>query len=645
MKKIILTIVILILSAYPFACWGNAPAEASAKPPFKMIIRLWSQHHTDSLASQELITALKHYPGFCDEVWFLTETPTLQDMEMHRRSADKMGKMANTLRQMGIIPSFQFISVGHGDVAGIMPDTNLVWKRAVGPGGEQTLTQSCPRQPAFLRHLEKVMAIYAQQVQPYGVWIDDDLRITHHSPAPSICYCDDCINLFNEQYGYHFTRLSLVSALARNADQGKLRGQWIRFGQESLAGVAAVAARGVHSVSPATRMGLQHVNFHRSYLEGYDWNPIFDAMERETHLEPLSRPANGFYSDAAPRGMFVKGLDMARQIRRLNGNITEISPEIEGYMHRFSGKSPHGICIETMYYLAMGATQMSYAVICTGEEPMSWYANHYFKHLQRWHEFAREYADYNWGTQPGGIDPYLSPTMYTTTESPDNDPFAWASCNSGDYIYELAALGLPFCPDGKQPAALMIDKAGLQRMTDAEIVALSRQHDMVFDKNGWTEIGMRGLAHNWSPTHSSLDDSGDVLCLETTEGRRAVVIDFAIPSNGISSRNWQQRVNAIDWAARNRLPAVLESPAQAAMVPRIDGKDHLRSVALLNCTISEEENYVVRLRLGDGQELKQLTWHRNGHDTIVLQPQREGDDVLVTIPRLDGWDFGWIKVE
>ncbi|MDO4949949.1 MAG: hypothetical protein Q4E55_07285 [Bacteroidales bacterium] len=639
------TLLILILISFQTVGWGFTPAENNPKPPFKMIVRLWSQHHTDSMASNELVAALQRYPNFCDEVWFLTETPTVQDMDLHRRSAEQMGRMARTLRGMGINASFQFISVGHPESTVGKPDSNLLWGKAMGAGGEKTMTQSCPRQPSFLRHIEQVMAVYAQQVQPYGAWIDDDLRLTQHSPAQAICYCDDCINLFNKQHGYGFTRQTLVSALSQNADQGKLREQWIRFGQESLAGVAAAAAKGVHATSPATHMGLQHVNFHRSFLEGYDWNPIFDAFERETHQVPLSRPGHGFYSDAEPRGMLVKGLDMARQIRRLNSNITEIAPEIEGYMHRFSGKSAHGICIETMYYLAMGATQMSYAVVCTGDEPMSWYADHYFKHLQRWHEFAHEYADYNWGTQPGGIDPYLSRTMYKTTEGSDQNPMAWASTESGGYIYALAALGLPFCPDGKHPAALMLDKAGLRRMTDAEIAALAREHDLVFDKNGWNEIDKRGLAHNWHPVHPVSTVLHGVSCFESSSSRRAVVIDYDIPSVGISSLNWQQRVDAIDWSAHNRLPAIIESPAQAALIPRIDDKGNLRSVALLNCTISEEENYVVRLRLGKGQELKRLTWHRNGQETIVLQPQRDGNDVLATIPQLDGWDFGWIKVE
>ena len=54
---------------------------------------------------------------------------------------------------------------------------------------------------------------------------------------------------------------------------------------------------------------------------------------------------------------------------------------------------------------------MSYAIICGAEEPMEWYSNHYFKHLQKWHDFAKEYAYFNWGTEPGGINPYLSPEL------------------------------------------------------------------------------------------------------------------------------------------------------------------------------------------------------------------------------------------
>ena len=156
-------------------------------------------------------------------------------------------------------------------------------------------------------------------------------------------------------------------------------------------------------------MGLQHANFHRELMEGRDWNPTLDALEEETGLAPASRPGNGFYDDHAPRGMLLKGYDMARQIRRLKPSVREIAAEVEGYRHRATGKSPHGLCVESMFYLAMGATQLSYAIICAASEPMQWCGSNYFKSLSAWRPFYEQYVAFDRGTEPGGIDPYIGP--------------------------------------------------------------------------------------------------------------------------------------------------------------------------------------------------------------------------------------------
>lgn len=635
---------IIILLSFLLYTVSTMAQHAPQEPDFKMIVRLWPKHHSDKQTMQDLLQALDRYPKFCDEVWFCTEDPVSYTLQEHQKSAVMMGEMAQKLRSRGITPSLQFICVGHPEADDTV-NPHIHWGTMVGPGGEITHKQSCPRQTAFLKQMEDVLALYAEQVQPRGAWIDDDLRVTGHSPASACCYCDYCIGLFNTQYGYKYTRPLLVDDMAHNRDGGKLRAQWIRFTQESLAGVAAAAARGVHRVSPQTHMGLQHVNFHRFFLEGYNWNPIFDAMERETGLVPFSRPGHGNYTDHAPRTMLEKGLDLARQIRRLNPNITEIAPEIEGYLHTSNGKSAHGVCIETMYFLAMGATQMSYALICGNQEPMDWYADHYFKHLQRWHDFARDYVHFNWGTQPGGINPYISPGMYATGESPTEDALTWTTTNTGTYIYTLAPLGYPFCPDGEYPVALMLDTPGIDRMKDTELSNLLAENDVILDTPAWNALKTRGLLQNYHSVAAPTDELSDIPCYEEPGHHRAVIIPYDLPATGLSGAGQLQRLHAMDWASHHRLPAMLESRAQAALIPRVDAEGNLRSVALLNCTITEEDSYTLRLRLGNKQHPRRYIWKKNGQHDKRLKPRFDGSDVLLTIPMLEGWNFGWVAVE
>lgn len=622
---------------------SSATTRATKHPTddgsFKMIVRLWPAHHTDSATVSDLLAALKQYPHFCDEVWFCTEDITTHTLDEHRQSAQKMGEVANQMRALGITPSIQAITVGHPETPGTASSPFITWGTMVGASGQVTHTQSCPRQTDFLRKVEEVSAIYAQACQPHGFWLDDDLRLTQHNPAPEVCYCDDCIATFNSEHGYHFNRESLLEALGADGGEGTLRAQWVRFCQEGLACVASASARGVHKVSPTTHMGLQHVNFHRALLEGYDWNPIFDAFERETGLTPLSRPGHGYYNDHAPRGMLEKGLDLARQIRRLRPDIVEIAPEIEGYYHKATGKSPGGVCTETMYYLAMGATQMSYALICSGEEPMTWYADNYFKALQGVHAFAADYAAWNRGTQPGGIDPYISPYLYKRAQNPETGALGWASTSAGTQIYALAPLGLPFSPDGDYARLKMLDADGASGIPADELDSLLSHHDLVVDESTWGVLYARGFAQRYTPFTDGLPEGQQGF--ESPSGTRLVVCSY---SADINSRQRSVLLHTLDWASHATLPALIESFAQAVLVPRVDANGRVRSVGVLNCTISPMENVVVRIRPGDGEH-HTFVWKVNGKRDLRLTPRSDGDDLLVTIPTLPAWQFGWIAVK
>ena len=81
------------------------------------------------------------------------------------------------------------------------------------------------------------------------------------------------------------------------------------------------------------------------------------------------------------------------------------------------------------------------------------------------------------------------------------------------------------------------------------------------------------------------------------------------------------------------------------VIPRIDKEGNLRSVALLNCTISEEDSYTLRLRLGQNQHPKKYVWKKNGMKDQSLRSQQDGSDVILQIPLLEGWNFGWIAIE
>lgn len=617
---------------------SERPDPATDASDFGMILRLWPAHHNDEQLRDDLIDALNKYSGTFNEVWFDQEFETLS-MDKHRASAAKMAVASDMFREIGLTVSMQGICIGHGDSfeGGDDELRPTKWTTIVDAFGNRTQMSHCPRQEAFLDYMTEMYAAYAEVCQPRVVWIDDDLRVTHHTPARMLCFCDKCIADFNKQYGGEWTRESLVVAIDSSADGGVVRKQWIEFSQQSLALVAEAVAKGVHRVSPNSKVGIQQVNFHRELLEGRDWNKSYAAIERVTGKDATSRPGNGFYDDDNPFGMIDKAYDMARQIRRLSPSVKEIAAEVEGYRHYATGKSPHGLCVESMLYLSMGVSQLSYAIICSASEPMEWYADNYFAHLQRWRPMYEEYAAFNRGTEPGGANPYIS-AEHVTIDAPG---FGWITTNAGDVALSIGKLGIPLCPDGNYPSALLIDGPAASGIPDDEALRLLASGSVVFDHAAWGVAVARG----WDKALKRIDVPEVALegavCYEGAEGGRTVVIPgyaTAIPN--------AERVaitEAIDWASKNTMPVVMESMAQAVVVPRISADGSLRSVAVLNTTISEQPATTLRLR--GCKDATRFVWHSVGERGKKLQYERDGDDIIVTIPSQQGWYMGWLAVE
>lgn len=620
---------------------GLRPMDEKSKTPFEVIIRLWS-FHNDSVARRDFVEELRKYPKLCDEVWLSMDTRyPPEPLSQHRTSAANMADMARELSAMGVIPSIQGITIGHQD--GWTPDGGGGWPfgTLVAPDGTKDKACYCPRGQAFLNYLAEEYAIYAKAVKPRVIFLDDELRLSQHNPVSVGCYCDTCLALFNQQNGNSsWTRETLVKALDDNTDGGQLRARWIRFGQESLAGVARVISRAVHQVSPQTMMGLQHTNFHGHLMEGHDWNLIFDAMQEETGLTPASRPGDGFYNDHAPRGMIIKAYKMARQIRRLNRNITEITPEIEGFKHTSWGKSWRGLCVESALYLSMGCTQLSYAIVSSGAEPMSWYGSHYFKHLQEWKPFYRDYVEFNQGTEPGGLDAYISPTCAERTPLSKGQSMSWATYWPEDMIYGLAPLGLPFTPEGHFASAHIIDRQAALTLTHDEVLRLSSE-GLLMDKDAFNVLKNYGYKECLRPVDTPAE-LGDADCYAVQWGGRVAVVP-TLSAQDTNNKRRLELLHVADWVSSGQLPVIMETQAQMMTVPRVDSLGRLRSVLLLNCSISPQEPTVLRLRGCSGNQ--RLSWRTPTRKPVTLRAKRDGDDVIVTVPEIAAWDVGWISVE
>jgi hypothetical protein len=673
-----------------FCCLLAALFAGAAEPPF-MVIRLSSQHHTDKALLQQTVDALTRYKSCCDEVWFRTESG-LPPLARQQESAKLLVDAAAAVRAIGVEPGLQISStIGHSDL--IAADfSGLTWGTMVGADGVKAKRSSCPRQPDFLKYLHDMAAAFAA-CKPSSVWLDDDLRLSNHAPVAAGCYCETCLAAFNQQVGGAFTRETLVAALAKGEGAVALRKKWIVFGQESLAGVARAVAKGVHEVSPQTRMGFQHCG-PGALVNGPDWTPVFKALKDESGLPVGSRPGAGFYTDYAPRGMIEKAFDLARQIGRLPECVDRIAPEIENFRHCATGKTAHGMAVESMLYLAMGGNGLTYEIMGCQQEPVAWYASTYMSELSVWRPFYEEYVRFNRGTKPGGIQPFFSRGHAFRTLGERENPLAWTRANPDRSVAGLAAIGLPMCPDSEWPVCFMADAEAVDGMTDVDIqrvlssgsildggavahlqargygaamglTAAPRPLD-VFEVFTDDEMNKNMVGHTWklwfsdagvyglTPSNEAARVIGRYqrvdgtaaeavsVLTETAAGGRIAAFGFAGFTSEVSAARRRQLLLAADWVARGRLPVFVETVSQAVVVPRVMIAGDLRSVTVLNATIDVQQPITLRLR-GCKEGLETMEWVTPKEKPVTVSVRWEGKDVIAVLPALGPWQIGWLR--
>jgi len=623
-------------------CSGDTEcARSSGKKEFHSVIRGYADHYQNEGLSREFIDALKKYPDIADEVWFFCDNgwnPTTDSV-----NAAKFSPVAEEIRSLGIDVSIQDISTGHPD--GQLSFTGLDirgYRAAVGFDGSVLNSQTCPRDSVFRKALSKRYRTYCSAVKPRCVMVDDDLRISWHMPTNEICFCDFCIGEFNSRYGYNYTREELWKDMCANREG--LRKQWIDFSQEGLGEVGALIADAVREVSPESVMGYQNVNFHNVLLEGYDWNYIFNTFAENSESRTIvSRPGHGYYYDQVPADLLSKAYGIARQIARLDGTLNPlyISPEIEGYRHKMTGKSAGNICLETLLYLSMGADAMSYALIGENNEPMDWYSDAYFDALQRHHKLFHDYVNCC-GTSVGvGIDEYISPNQVFRDEEEGEKPGSFRETAAGSVCSTLGTLGIPFTPESQGVTATLLSTDAVKGMDFVRGNELdSLRGGVVMDYPAFQKAVSCGLKL------MECADKEDVAFkkYQSENGKRVAVLrgSFSLDINGAERFGL---IRAFDWASEGRMAAVSQSRHLGVIVPRGRADEDgylLDGVTYINTTVTDEKNVVLRLRgVPEGARLR---WESvDGSKKLHIRRSPEGD-AIVTIPYIKTWSAGFISV-
>lgn len=656
--------------------------------PF-MIIRLWPDHHKAESLFSDLLNMLKQRRQACDEVWFCTECG-FPPLDEHRRSAELMAVAAGKMRAAGIGAGFQIANtLGHADVL-TWPAAGVSWRGMVGHDGTTAKHCGCPRDPALLDYVRKMVLGYAAW-KPDSVWIDDDLRMNNHHPVTNGCFCDSCLAEFSKDAGLKFrNREMLVKAIGAGNDV-KLRLAWIEFGRRSMGQLAGTIATAVHSVAPNCRMALQHAGHEFGVYNGPDHKPIFEAMARATGLKVGSRPGAGFYTDHAPREMILKAYDIGRQAGRMPDCVGQVCAEVENFTHIAMGKTPYGTAVESTMHMALGCNSLSYAVLCANHESMEWYGG-LLKELGDWRPFWEEFARHNAGTVVGGINVEFSLQHARRKVKAGEKDLAWANISFND-IYRLSAIGLPLTADPRGSCCSLLTGRAIDGMSDKEIenilkggvladgVAATRLQERGFGKaigmkvearpnqsfeyftndplNGehaghiWQIIFKGGMsAHALTPlcgrarvlgeyrTASGAAAGAATMIAETAVGGRIAVFGYDGFESVVSSGRRHQLIAAADWASRGKLPVLIRTSAQIMAVPRVDRKGRTQSVVLLNPSIGRSPAIAMDVRRAAARSAELVTPKGRSR----LKPAVEnGDRLTLCIPAMEPWSVAWIR--
>lgn len=660
-------------------------------------LRLMNHHYNDKLLD-ELFEVLLRQPGCLDEVWLSTEYG-FPPMSIHEKSAEAMIGVAKRFREHNIRVSLQIAnSLGHGDYLRHMDFRGITWQQMVGIDGTVFPYGNCPRDKDFLAYQGESARAYGR-CEPDILFIDDDLRMHHHSPVEYGCFCEGCLQEMQNQWGLSFTREELAENLRLTTIEGaSWRERLVLFNQESLSIVTRAIAEGTKQTSPNTIGGIQSATPDWNIYSGTTLDSVFDVLYEVFGKPPFTRPGGGFYTDHEPRGMVVKALSISSHIANLPEYVTNIRPEVESLPHCVLGKSPHGTALESAFYMAYGCNALSHASLMVDNdspvehEPM-------LSRIAAWRPYYQKLAHLSEMTRPGGLGIVLSATHYKNS---GGIAFDWAKPGvSGAYPLALAGVPMAFgdsfdgyilyptAVDGMDETELRtvlssgvltcgetirkIKQRGLAHLigVDCEPLDFYPACELLTDNgyNGkysgqrWQHFSL-GREHAFYAFHNISSPDYHVLSeylrydeeinltpirsghssvvAQTALGGKIAIFGYNLWDAVISSARRAQLLAAADYITNKRLPAYVATTSQTVSVPRVDHQGRLVSVSILNASIdaSPALTLIVRNPVGKHPRLvKPLA------GDMILDISIWEDELTVHLPSLEAWNMFTVVFE
>ena len=584
----------------------------------------------DSEFTDRALQEMEKYEGCCDEVWLAMYS--YEPIEVHRKKAGLMGEYIRRLKAKGIRPLIEYgTNLGHGNPVG--PDTPANFEKMRDKNGAVAPDCFCPVGENFLNYQCEMIRLYAAQ-QPYGIYLDDDLRIESHQCVRLGCFCENCIREFNETNGTNYSLEEISRLMDADPD---FRRKYTDMNRRHLYTYARRMAEAAMSVCPEIHMGWENVFI--SSAMGSDLEPVFRGLYDATKKAVFSRAGALVYNDSNPRLVLDKILNTSYQNSIAPGYVTIRRPEIENTSHTYMGKTARGTCMEATLNLAYGNNGLSFSMCQSNTEPMEFYAKMwkaFAAHRSYWHGLIDDLK----GTGVSGVrlvypdDAYLAAVpgelqwMHPPKEAGRKLIEAGVPLSYEDgycRVYLLLSDIIPFLSDadirrlltknviadGLAPKLLAERGFSLpvktERVSERSYQLFPGGADSYFaetytdhEANGeWK--GQTGKLDVFSGTpscHSLIaDDSCETLAIgengrisqaiaRLPEGGKWIFVGSSLRSHMTGSVKRNQLLTIADYLSGG-LPAYLETAAQAVVIPRATENGCFKAVTLLNISIDD----------------------------------------------------------
>ncbi len=559
----------------------------------------------------------------------------------------------------------------------------LPFQAMVGHDGAVSSCSPCPNTPEYRRYIAQRYRT-AAEAKPVFIWVDDDVRMESHGEVMFGCFCPVCLARYGEAFDHEeIEREELVARL--NAPDGRTwREEWVEFNVRTIEDLLADIARAVRQVNPDIELGLMTIGPTINTYSGQDITRWMNALGGNR-----IRPGHGYYEDSSPRGVIAKTLEVGRQNLETPPFVDEIQYELENFPYNRLDKSVQSALNECALALVAGCNGIAFNAL----KPLPGAFDDFYELLRGIageREVWQALVDAAQGLPLVGAWPAADPRLMAKREVLDGNWFSLGGLYNIEQPNSLAELGLPLTTDPKSAVVtllsgriaealddkalrsalsggVLLDPSTLQVLWERGLGELAGvKVDRCFD-NGlyerFTGHALNGAyagesrdarmsmgnSEAWSlkpagkgvaelTRYVAYDDSDQGIAMTAYEnaiGGRVVAMGYFPWARLGSGHKRAQILAAVDWAAKGRVPLLIERLVRVTPFVRQSADGCRIAAVLLNTGFDPTDALEVRLRATP----ERVEWvQREG--SVPLSIRRDGHDTLITVPDIAPWNYG-----